>query len=98
MLKAYISKGKSEIHWDGLGEKSKHFELVALLLKNYPNETKSFINRVKYKFDSKKINEIIENIDSNLPEELINFKLSDSRKKLMFKLITLRIETLFKLI
>lgn len=98
MLKAYISKGKSEIHWDGLGEKSKHFELVALLLKNYPNETKSFINRVKDKFDSKKINEIIKNIDSNLPEELINFKLSDSRKKLMFKLITLRIETLLKLI
>lgn len=98
MLEAYINKGKSEIHWDDLGEKSKHFELVILLLENYPNQTKTFINRVKDKFDSQKIKEIIENIDLNLPKDLINFKLSDSRKKLMFKLITLRIETLLKLI
>ncbi|PZO30080.1 MAG: hypothetical protein DCF13_04535 [Flavobacteriaceae bacterium] len=98
MLMAYINKGKSEIHWEGLGEKSKHFELVALLLEKYPKEVKRYIHRVKDKFDSQKINEIIQNIDTNLPPELINFKLSDSRKILMFKLITLRIEILLKLI
>jgi hypothetical protein len=98
MLQAYINKGKSEIHWNDLGEKCKHFELVSLLLENYPNETKEYINRLNDKVDNQKIKEIIENIDVNLPKELINFKLSDSRKKLMFKLITLRIEKLLKLI
>jgi hypothetical protein len=98
MLKVYVNKGKSEIHWEGLGEKSNHFELVKLLLIEYPNETKEFIIRVRDKFDSKKIKEIIDDVDTELPLDLINFKLSDSRKILMFKLITLRIETLLKLI
>lgn len=98
MLIAYIKKGESEIHWEGLEKKSKHFELVSLLFDNYPEQTKKYVNRIKDKFDSQKIKEIIENIDLNLPKELINFKLSDSRKKLMFKLLTLRIETLLKLI
>jgi hypothetical protein len=98
MLNAYINKGKSEIHWEGFGEKSKHFELVSLLLENYPKQTETYINRVKDKFDKQKIKEIIENIDSNLPKELINFKLSNSRKELMYKLVTLRIEKLVELL
>lgn len=98
MINAYVNKGKSEIHWKGFDGKSKHFELVTLLLENYPEETKTYINRVKDKNDSQKIKEIIENIDSNLPNELINFKLSNSRKELMFKLITLRIEKLVDLL
>lgn len=98
MLISHVNKGKSEIHWDEFGEKSNHFKLVALLLEKYPNETKTYISRVRDKFDSKKIKGIIDNIDNNLPNELINLKLSDSRKILMFKLITLRIETLLKLI
>ncbi len=98
MLTAYVKKGESEIHWQGLDKKSNHFELVKLLLEKYPNETQKYISRVKDKFDNQKINEIIQNIDSNLPLELINFKLSESRKELMFKLITLRIENLLKLL
>lgn len=94
MLEAYIKKGEAEIHWEGFEKKRKHFELVELLIQNYPDQTNKYINRVKEKFNAQKIKEIIENIDSNLPNELINFKLSDSRKKLMFKLITLRIEKL----
>ena len=98
MLKAYINKGKSEIHWNGIDEKCNHFELVKLLIQKYPKETKRYISRVKDKYNSQKIKEVIEDIDAKLPPELINFKLSDSRKILMFKLITLRVETLLKLI
>ncbi len=98
MLQSYIDKGKSEIHWETIGEKSKHFELVALLIQNYPNETTKFINRVKDNFDEKRIIEIIQDIDSNLPTDLINFKLSENRKILMSKLITLRMHKTLSLI
>lgn len=98
MLEAYLKKGESEIHWEGFEKKRKHFELVNLLIENYPEQTRKHINTVAEKFNHQKIKDIIENIDSNLPPELINFKLSDNRKILMFKLVTLRIEKLLKLI
>ncbi|MFV5696860.1 hypothetical protein ACM55H_00700 [Flavobacterium sp. ZT3R17] len=94
MIEAYVRKGESEIHWEGHAKKRKHFELVELLLDYYPTETKNFIGRVKEKYNSDAIKEIIENIDINVPKDLINFKLSETRKQLMFKLVTLRIEKL----
>lgn len=96
MIEAYIRKGESEIHWEGHLKKRKHFELIELLLENYPFETKKFIARVKEKYNSESIKEIIENIDINVPTDLINFKLSETRKQLMFKLVTLRIEKLIQ--
>lgn len=97
MLESYVNKGESEIHWNEFDKKLKHFDLVNLLLERYSEISKSYISRIKEKFDLEKIREIINNIDSNLPHELNNFKLSDSRKKLMYKLITLRIEKLLTL-
>lgn len=94
MIESYIRKGESEIHWDGYLKKKKHFELIELLLKHYPTITKKIIVRVKEKHNSNSIKEIIENIDINVPTNLINFKLSETRKQLMFKLVTLRIEKL----
>lgn len=70
MLEIYLNKGESEIHWEGLGKKSKHFELLQLLLEKYPNQTKTYINRIKDRFDENKIVEIVRNIDVNLPKEL----------------------------
>jgi hypothetical protein len=96
MIEAYIRKGESEIHWEGHLKKRNHFELIKLLLENYPTETKKFIVRVKEKYNSEAIKEIIENIDINVPKDLINFKLSETRKQLMFKLVTLRIEKLIQ--
>lgn len=100
MIEAYIKKGETEIHWEGLSKKPKHYELLSYLLNDdkMSDYTKMYIFRVKEKFDKQKIKEIINTIDLNLPLELINYKLSDYRKILMFKLITLRIETLLKLI
>ena len=96
MIEAYIRKGESEIHWEGHLKKRKHFELIELLLDNYPTETKKYIERVKKNYNSESIKEIIENIDINVPTDLINFKLSETRKQLMFKLVTLRIEKLIQ--
>ncbi|WP_281238475.1 hypothetical protein [Flavobacterium praedii] len=96
MIQAYIRKGESEIHWEGYLKKRKHFELIQLLIENYPTETKKLIVRVEKKYKSDSIKEIIDNIDINVPTDLINFKLSETRKKLMFKLVTLRIEKLIQ--
>jgi hypothetical protein len=96
MIEAYIRKGESEIHWEGLLKKRKHFELIELLLQQYPTETKRFITRVRDKYNSEVIKELIENIDIDVPNDLINFKLSETRKQLMFKLVTLRTEKLIQ--
>ncbi len=98
MLEIYINKGESEIHWEGLGKKSKHFELLKLLIENYPNQTKPYIDKIIERFNGNKILEIVQNIDVNLPSELFNYKLSENRKVLMSKLITLRIEKILSLI
>jgi hypothetical protein len=96
MLNAYIMNGKSEIHWMGEIKKRKHFELIELLLKNNLTTTRSYITRVRDRYNPDSIEKLINDIDKNLPENLSHFKLSDSRKKLMYKLVTLRIEKLIK--
>jgi len=96
MIEAYIRKGESEIHWKGYLKKKKHFELIELLAELYPAEIKKIIFGVKEKYNSESIKKIIENIDTNVPTNLINFKLSETRKQLMFKLVTLRIEKLIQ--
>lgn len=93
MLESYIKNGKSEIHWKGIPKKKTHFELIELLLKHEPL-IKLDIDRVNKVYNPNVIENIINNIDVNLPNELSYFKLSDDRKKLMYKLITLRIEKL----
>lgn len=96
MIEAYIRKGESEIHWNGHLKKQKHFDLIELLFEKYSTETKIYISRVKERYNSDSIRSIIENIDANIPDDLINFKLSDARKQLMYKLVTLRIEKLIQ--
>lgn len=97
MLRAYINKGKSEIHWKGIDTKQNHFELIKLLQKEYNQEIVNIINKVKEKYNEETIRNIVNNIDENLPDNLKIHKLSKIRKELMFKLVDLRIETLFKL-
>jgi hypothetical protein len=96
MVDAYIEKGESEIHWEGQLKKRKHFELIELLLESNLTITKSYITKVRDKYSPDSIEKVINDIDKNLPENLSHFKLSDSRKKLMYKLVTLRIEKLIK--
>lgn len=97
MLDSYINRGSSEIHWEGSKDKKKHFELLNLLKEEYPSEILKIIERVRSKYSSKDIERIVNNVDMNLPEVLSDHKLSENRKELMIKLITLRLERLFEL-
>jgi hypothetical protein len=97
MLEAHIRKGTSEIHWHGIDNKLNHFELIKVLQKEYPTEIGRLIKKVKDKYSAANIKAIIDNIDNNLPQDLINHKLAENRKDLMVKLITLRVEKLLEL-
>ena len=98
-LESYTNKGVSEIHWEGFKKKKSHFELVKLLKQEYPQKTEEVLNRIKSKYNSENIKSIIYNIDNNLPSELLSsYKLSEERKELMFKIISLRVQKLIELL
>jgi hypothetical protein len=90
----YVEKGLAEIHWEG--NKLSHFELVIKLLEN--EGLRDFVldclNRVTEKFDSKKIEQIVLNVDKEIIDlQDANF-LPKERKELVLKLLTLRLDKL----
>lgn len=95
-LAKYIDSGKAEIHWNN--KKLSHFDLILELLNS------SYIQEVKKagfflsKMDISIVKDIINNIDSSLPENWNHYKIPQSRKDLIFKLVTLRAEKLKELI
>ncbi len=95
MMESYIKKGKSEIHWEG--EKLNHFELIKKLKYEYPEEVNQIIEMIKSNYSEPKIIEIVNDIDSELPEELNHYKLPGNRKELIIKLITLRVQNLIEI-
>ena len=93
-LEKYISKGVSEIHWEN--KKVSHFLLINKLLTEtkYSKKTKEIIDKVIERYDGPKIEAIINSIDEKVPDSHKNYKIPDSRKKLIFKMITLRLKRL----
>jgi len=98
MLEAYVKKGCSEIRWENTNKKVNHFDLVKLVMVENRSIVKKIIDQVKEKYNKETLKDIIFNIDTELPEKLNAFKLSEQRKELMHKLITLRLEKLFILV
>lgn len=97
-LNAYINRGQSEIHWAGEHGKQKHFNLINKIANTeYKYVIIAEIKRIKEKYEKEKITEIINHIDDCLPEAYKLHKIPQSRKELLIKLITLRIERLLSL-
>ena len=94
---AYINKGGSEIYWIGSKKKKNHFELVKLVQSDYPKVVALVLERIKNRFKEENIAENVNNIDAKLPNNLFKYKLSDDRKELMVKIITLRLEQLLEI-
>jgi hypothetical protein len=96
-IDSYIRRGKSEIHWNQ--KKVSHFELVAELLQtSYAEMTENIIIKVVGKYDDEDVKDQILKVDKLVPESMLIFRLPESRKRLMYKLIDLRIAHLKKLI
>jgi hypothetical protein len=64
----------------------------------YSETVKAIINRVLEKWNGPEIEKIIQEIDSLVPGSHIVYKIPDSRKQLIFKIITLRLHRLDALI
>ncbi len=93
-LQKYVSKGLAEIHWEN--NKISHFELVEKLLNI--KELKTFVldclKRISERFDDLKIEELVNNIDSELLKLGNSNFLPKERKQLVLKLLSLRVECL----
>lgn len=94
-LKSYINKGSSTIYWNKL--KKTHFDLLLLLVEEDPS-IKLKIKDLLNKIDLLKFKEFITALDYNLPPDFHYVKISDVRKEFIVKLLTLRVETINKII
>lgn len=96
-LARYVDKGQAEIHWEN--KKLSHFELISQLLNSEYNETVTrVINKVIEKWDGPVIERMIQEIDRLVPESHSIYKIPGSRKRLIFKIITLRRQRLEQLV
>lgn len=92
-LNHYINRGTSEIHWNS--KKVNHFELIGHLLEsNYQGKVKNIIEELLIKYDARKLTDLVNKIDEEVPEKLKSYKIPDNRKQLIIKMITLRLEKL----
>jgi hypothetical protein len=94
MLDAYLNRDRCEIRWED--EKISHFDLLKQIKQKtvYKNTVISTIKEVSKAFNIERIKIIVENIDKFLPETLKENKLSDKRKELILKFVSLRFERL----
>ncbi len=96
MLEKYIDRGKSEVRVNE-GSKNTHWSLMELLKREYNSIFESQRLVIQDKYNKEDLTQIINNIDSQLPKGLIEFRLEQLRKDLMVQLIDLRIEKLMNL-
>lgn len=93
-LNSYMSKGVAEIRWTENSKKPKHFDLIQFLKTEYDDVISQVLQSVQSKINDELIRETIFRIDENLPTYLSQHKLTEDRKELMYKLVTLRLKTL----
>jgi len=92
MIDAYINRGKAEIRWEN--KHISHFELIEKVKVEYPNIVNEIIDEVISRYNEQRIREIVNNIDTELPQSLNIHKLPNKRKELISKMITLRFNKL----
>jgi hypothetical protein len=96
-LEKYVQRGTSEIHWNN--KKLSHFDLIRNLLgTSYKATIINIIKRVIQNYEGAKIEALISAVDEKTPESLARYKIPETRKRLILKIITLRFEILRALI
>jgi hypothetical protein len=97
-INRYIDRGLAEIHWEG--KKISHFALVKNLLQSplHNEPVKKIIKRVLENWDNREIERLVREVDQKVPKSHEQYKIPESRKELILKLITLRSKRLEGLI
>lgn len=97
-FEAYISRGKSEIHWEG-GLKLTHFQLLDKLLESdYKTLVVNIIQSLQLKWNEETMKNIVFGIDKNLSEKYDFHIIPLNRKQLIYKILTSRFKKLEKLL
>jgi hypothetical protein len=92
-FEAYLRRGNSEIHWDN--NKLNHFELIAKLLESsYSEIVCNTVKRIELQFNQLQFEKMVLEVDSEVPENFKNYKLTEGRKRLIIKIIASRIQRL----
>ncbi len=95
MVKAFINRGTSEIHWTEHLKKLNHFDLIKQVKKKHRKIVINYIKTVINLYDKDNIRKIVFSVDDELPTQLKEkFGLTLSRKELIYKLIDNRFERL----
>ena len=94
MVEKYVLRGRAEVRCKEGAKKPKHFDLLKELKPEFKSLYSELDKRINSRYSVDELQNLILNIDKNLPQKLSKFKLSDNRKKLMLKLIPLRLEKL----
>lgn len=95
-FKNYIKKGLSEVRYEN-GKKPKHRDMFYHLHLHHRKKVEQVQKRVRRIYIEDDLKKIIYNLDKKLPSSLNEYKLSNERKELMVKLITLRVENFLSL-
>lgn len=95
----YIRKGVAELRTSETQQKPSHEELLKFIKTTNNGEYKAFvenaINRVLHIYNPDSINNLILNIDNNLPEQYkAKYGITSTRKEFIFRVIDTRINNL----
>jgi hypothetical protein len=96
-LEAYLNRGVSEIHWEQ--EKVSHFELLKNILETqHASKLRPIIENVGKNFNTTGLENVLNTMDVNVPEEFRSVKIPEHRKKIIIKLVSLRSQKLIELV
>lgn len=84
----YINNGFAELHWNG--EKLNHFKLVENLLNSSYLEVVTKSSDFLSKWNDDIIKLILNSLDRDLPEKWHDYRITDRRKELIIKIVSLR--------
>lgn len=91
-LNKYLTKGPAELHWHN--QKLTHYQLLEKLLDSDWKLELLSESEFIYKFKEGTIDKIVNRINKKLPKEWEHYKIPDSRKLLISKIVSLRVNAL----
>lgn len=95
-LNRYLENGKSELHWEN--KKLTHYDLIKKLIDSSYNEQIKNASEFLQNWHPDLIGNILDVADKKVPEIWKEYCIPDSRKLLIVKLVTLRLNKLTQLL
>ncbi|MBT9485568.1 HipA domain-containing protein [Sediminibacterium sp.] len=92
----YVDGGLSELHW--ANKKLSHFDNIEKMLDCSYLEEVQKAGRFLEHFQANRVREIVQSIDNSVPDAWAAYRIPQSRKELIIKLITLRAEKIRRLL